>query len=68
MRNTAVVLAVLLLVSGMVVNSQRFPGDGIVRRVRQSICNGRFCRYGERCIKTPFPCRRPPCLRRSRCI
>ncbi|XP_077486059.1 uncharacterized protein LOC144097173 [Amblyomma americanum] len=66
MKNSAIVLALLLLSAVMVAEAQQFgggfPGRGGFR------CGRQICRRGQRCIQVPVRCFRPPCRRFFRCV
>ncbi|KAK8775159.1 uncharacterized protein LOC144097169 [Amblyomma americanum] len=67
MKNSAILLALLLLSAVMMTEAQRFnggfPGQGGGRR-----CGRQVCRRGQRCIEVPVRCFRAPCPRVFRCV
>ncbi|KAL1479223.1 hypothetical protein MTO96_052030 [Rhipicephalus appendiculatus] len=69
MKNSAILLAVMLLSSVFLVEAQLFPGGGgfgrpgIGRR-----CGRQICRFGQRCVYEQVVCIRAPCPRIPQCV
>ncbi|XP_077486060.1 uncharacterized protein LOC144097175 [Amblyomma americanum] len=80
MKNFAIIVAVFLLSSVLLVEGQRladkiFPGGKLPpgQRIPPSggsgrRCGNQVCPPGRRCVTRPLRCLRPPCASQSRCL
>ncbi|KAL1433999.1 hypothetical protein MTO96_001808 [Rhipicephalus appendiculatus] len=69
MKNSTILLAVMLLSSVILADAQLFPGGGGFGRPGGGrICGRQICRFGQRCVYEQLVCIRPPCGRIAVCV